>query len=155
MIGALLDHHVAGFHVHFRIVEQHVDLAFENDGVIDALRTVHVGMPGGRCRVAEAHFLQHGGVVDRPGVLLRREIDDAQHAAIRRRGDAALALGAVIVSRNVGRRLVRRPQQGRDDLADIADAAVGRGAIHEHDGLAFRVVPGDDAPHMRLHVSSF
>jgi hypothetical protein len=47
MIGALLHEDVALLEVHFALVEQHVDLALENDRVIDAVGRVHVRMPGG------------------------------------------------------------------------------------------------------------
>ena len=44
VVRPLLHEDVAGFHVHFGVVEQHVDLAFEDDRVVDAVGRVHVRM---------------------------------------------------------------------------------------------------------------
>ena len=41
MIGRLLDDDIACPHVHHRVVEHHVDLAGQHDGVIDGPRAVH------------------------------------------------------------------------------------------------------------------
>src|SRR5712671_2826857 len=41
MVGALLDQHVAGLEMDLAVVEQHVDLALHDDGVVNGERAVH------------------------------------------------------------------------------------------------------------------
>src|SRR5262249_43612397 len=41
VVGALLDQHVASLEVDLAVVEQHVDLALHDDGVVDGQRAVH------------------------------------------------------------------------------------------------------------------
>src|SRR4051812_19529868 len=42
VVGALLNQNIAGFYMDLAVVQQHVDLSFEDDGVIDAAGTVGI-----------------------------------------------------------------------------------------------------------------
>ena len=61
----LLHHDVAGLHVDLRVVEQHVDLAFQHDGVVDRAGAVREGVTlvALRRRV-DAHLLEDFVMVD-------------------------------------------------------------------------------------------
>src|SRR5258708_1127164 len=58
VVGALLPQHVAGLEMDLAIVEQHVDLARQDDGVIDAARAMH-RMVARRPRLAAGVTLAH------------------------------------------------------------------------------------------------
>src|SRR5262249_19928316 len=45
VIGALLHQHVTGFKMNFRIIEQHVDLAGHDAGVVHGARAMHARIP--------------------------------------------------------------------------------------------------------------
>src|SRR3954470_13922624 len=57
VIGALLHQHIAWRKMHLILVEQHVDLTFENDRVVDAACAMHSGMARA-AMIAHAHLSQ-------------------------------------------------------------------------------------------------
>src|SRR4051794_16314909 len=62
MIRPALDYDIPRFQVHLRIVEQHRDLAFEHDGIVDGLGAMHERMAAAaterrRLRITDA--LEH------------------------------------------------------------------------------------------------
>ena len=148
MVGALLHHDVAGLHMHFGIIQQHVDLALQHEGVVDAFRAVGEGVAGGFAAVAvvDAHFLQHGLIADAAGVACGRKIHHAQDRALGRRRHRRGPVGAVRIAGDVDRRFLGHPEQGGDEAGGGAHALVGRGAVDDDHGLAGLVMAGDDAP---------
>src|SRR6516225_9132922 len=94
MIGRLLDDHIAGPHVHHRVVEHHVDLARQHDGIIDGARAVHQRVPHGKAppRRALADNLHHEIRVHFRlfGRIERRKFD--QSSAVPRSGGSAVGL---------------------------------------------------------------
>ncbi len=112
MVGALLHQNVAGLHVHFGVVEQHVDLAVEHDGVIDGAGAVGVFVPRITLgRRIDAHVEQDLVMID--GAVAagrrRREIDDAEDGAVGGRRHADLGLGAVRRARHVDGKFAGHP----------------------------------------------
>ena len=112
VIGALLHQDVAGLDMDLGVVEQHVDLAVEHDGVIDGAGAVGVLVP----RIAlrrriDAHVDQDLVMID--GAVAagrrRREIDDAEDGAVGGRRHADLGLGAVGRARHVDGKLAGHP----------------------------------------------
>src|SRR5437763_6770935 len=59
VMGALLHQHIARREMHLTFVEQHVDLTFENDGVVDAARAMHSRMAPAAV-IAHAHLSEDG-----------------------------------------------------------------------------------------------
>src|SRR5262249_36268230 len=106
VIGALLHQHVTGFEMNFRIIEQHVDLAGHDDGVVHGARAMHGRMPRRQSALGRpiAEAAMHGVVVE-PARLgrFRREIDDAKHGAAARWHDADVDCGAVGAAGKIGR----------------------------------------------------
>jgi len=84
--------------MYFALIEQHIDFARQDDGVIHALRAVHECVPRGRHagggRVRETHFLEEARVVEL-GVWVRQEVDHTQNRAAGRGCHANLAIGRV------------------------------------------------------------
>jgi hypothetical protein len=48
VVGAALNHDVAGFQLHRRVVHVHLDIAVEHDCVVDRLGAMHGGRVAGR-----------------------------------------------------------------------------------------------------------
>lgn len=114
MIGALLHQYVARLEMNFRIVEQHVDLASHDDGIIHRASAVHGWMARRQSAFgrAVAQALVHGVRIELAGFgRFRRKIDDAEDRATTRRHDADIDCGPVGTAGKVGRRLIRDPQQ--------------------------------------------
>src|SRR5215467_12227948 len=98
VVGALLDQYVTGLEMHLAVVEQHVDLALHDDGVVDGARAVHQ-------RVARRQALSGRVIADllMQVILLelfdlgrgRRNVDDAEDRALLRRRDADIGRGAI------------------------------------------------------------
>src|SRR5262245_6398332 len=99
MVGAALDQDVAGFEQHLALVHQRVDFARQDDRVVDRIGLVKAGMPW---IAAVKRLMATGPVVRRFAIAgqcreplrVRRILDDAEHAAVRRRGQAKFALTA-------------------------------------------------------------
>src|SRR5215813_14357564 len=90
VIGALLHQYVARLEMNFRIVEQHVDLAGHDDGVIHRARAVHGWMARRQSALgrAVAKALVHAvGIELARFGRFRRKIDDAKDRAAARRHD--------------------------------------------------------------------
>ena len=114
-----------------RIVHVHLDLALEHDDVIDRLGTVH------------------------PRLVVRREIDDGEPRPVRRRrsaDDARTQILDVFADRDVGRRPVGRPDQGRDG-GGARTLHVGRRPLHDDLGDVIGIVPGHEAANGRVLFS--
>src|SRR5712692_6076619 len=105
----------------FRAGEQHVDLAFEHYRIVDAGRAVHLAFRA------------------------RREVDDAEDAALARRRDADLARRTVGAARQICRRFVAHPQERRYQTRSRPDLDVGRRPVVQDDSLSTSM-PGDDSP---------
>src|SRR5215467_5305206 len=128
VVGAALDHDVAGLHLHRRIVHVHLDLALEHDDVIDGLGAVHALL------------------------VARREVDDGEPRPVRRRGgadDAGAQILDLFPNRDVRRRAVARPDQRRDG-AGTRMLGVGRRALHDHLGDVIGVMAGHEAANRRI-----
>src|SRR5215470_10268136 len=97
MVGTLLLQDISGLQVHLGIVEQHVDLARQHDGVINAPSAVHVRMSSRQGIIwVEAHVAKHCRVVDCVYLVAnRREIDDAKDRSARRWWYADLTVGPI------------------------------------------------------------
>ena len=86
--GGALHHDIAGRHVNLRVtVQKHVALAGHADGVIDGVGAVHVG------------------------VFARREFEYPEYRAAGRGFDIDCTGRRVLVSVDVGRRIVGHPDQ--------------------------------------------
>src|SRR5581483_5389894 len=84
VIGALLDQHVAGLEMDFAVVEQHVDLALHDDGIVDGAGAVHERMarrPSPRWRMIGELALHVTGRELLHVRRDRREVDDAKSRA--------------------------------------------------------------------------
>ena len=164
MVGAALDQDIAGFQHHVLVVEQHGDLARENDRVVDRLGAMHARMAaalaeGRGLLVAERREgpaqLLDAHVADRFG--LRREMIDAQHRRVLGRQLAARA-----ERRLAGRRRDRsRRTVGAPDIGRLPAREQGivmherRRAVGYDDGAAVLIVSGDHAADRAGHVFSF
>src|SRR5258708_6327116 len=85
-----LHQHVARLEMNLRIVEQHVDLARDHDGVVDALRAVHARVARVARARSDSHLAQHGRVVDGAEIRGGRAADRAEDPASPRRSAPAL-----------------------------------------------------------------
>ena len=89
------------------VVEQHVDLAFQHDGVVDRAGAVgeDVALVALRRRI-DAHLAEDFVVVDalRHLAVVRREIDHAADRAVAGRRHAGLLVGLVAGVRQIDRR---------------------------------------------------
>ena len=120
VIGAALDHDIAGLQLDRRIVHVHFDLALDDDDVVHRLGAVHVRMIAGR------------------------EVDHAKPRAVWRRRRADNARTQVLdffARRDVGRILVGDPHQ-RGPHPGIRVLDVGRRCIDQDLGDVVVVVPG-------------
>src|SRR5258708_491261 len=63
-----LHQHVARLEMNLRIVGQHVDLARDHDGVVDALRAVHARVARFARARSDSHLAQHGLLVRRADI---------------------------------------------------------------------------------------
>src|SRR5262245_24129165 len=160
VVRSLLDQDVALPKVNLLLVELHVDLAREHDGIVDRARPVYEGMRRrpifARSMIVVRNLLLHEIRVQ-PGdlrVRRRREIDDAEHRAAPRRGNSDLHGGAVGTAGHVGRALIRHPQQPCHGTTAGTDVLVWVGAVEQHDGFPGVIVAGDDAADFALlHAS--
>jgi hypothetical protein len=144
MIGCLLDDDIAGPHVHHRVVEHHVDLAGQHDGVIDGTGAVHQRMSHGKTprRRALADHLHHEvGIHFRFfGRIERRKFDHEQRGA--EVGRQRRRFGAAIVrERESRRRGVRNPQLGRWGASGLERDA----AVEQRNRLVVGIEGGHDA----------
>src|SRR5579862_246121 len=103
MICPALHQDIARFQVHLRIVEEHVDLAGQDNGVVDRSGAVHAriawvfsGGPFGR--EAEALDDSQSGFVVGDNFLLRGEFDYSKDSAAWGRSDSDFAGGGVFFS---------------------------------------------------------
>src|SRR5262245_15607141 len=134
--------------MHLAVVEQHVDLAVEHDGVVDRAGAVGEEVAVIALRLGiDAHLLEQRMMIDalRHRAVVRRKIHHAQDRAVRGRRHAGLLRGLIAGVRQIGRRLVGHPEQ----LHDVAFAAlvhVRRRPVDQDDRLAAVVVAGDHAP---------
>jgi hypothetical protein len=128
VIGAALDHDVASRELHRRGIHVHFDLAFEDDDIVDRLGAMHV-------RVIARRKVDHGKA---RAVLRRRRPENARAQVFRR-----------LANRNIGRRAVGAPHQGRD-LAGLREFRIGRGRVDQHLRDIVGVMAGDDAPDRRV-----
>jgi hypothetical protein len=123
VIGAALDHDVAGAELHACFVHIHIDLARKHDDVIDRLGAVHFGGDAGR----EFH-------------------DDKARTIFRRRGaeNTCAHVLDVFADRDIGRHGVGAPHQcRRDSFPRRLD--VGCRPLADHLGDVLAVMTGDDA----------
>ncbi len=81
--------------MHLALVEQHVDFAFHDNGVVDASGPVHEGVFAAMIG-PEPHLLQEGLVIDL--FRLGQEIHHPQDRACGRWGHANLAIGRIVVA---------------------------------------------------------
>ena len=103
MVRAALHQDISRFEVNFRIIEEHVNLAGQNDGIVDRPGAVHSGIAGlfaGRSFGDEAEALdnlQPGFVIGR-NFLLGGEFDDSKDSAAWRRRDSDFSSRGVLIA---------------------------------------------------------
>jgi hypothetical protein len=109
-----------------RVIQLHVDLAGDNDDVVDRVGPVVAGRQA------------------------RRELQHAEDRTVRQRG-ARLAQARVVLAVVVGGEALRGPHV--DARGPRAPREGVRGDFVDlDDRLAARVVPGDHSPHLECHA---
>src|SRR5438105_3973725 len=84
VVGALLHQDIASLEMNFGVIEQHVDLAFHDNRVIDGTRPVHQWVPRRQAflrRMVTDLLVQKIGRKRLDFRRRRRDIDDAEDAA--------------------------------------------------------------------------
>ena len=160
MIGAHLHQHIAGFEQHFRVVQQHGDLAGEHDGIVDGLGAMHHRMPaalamGGGGGIAQSFEqlpgLRRGQVAH--GLRFRLDLIDAYHRAVARghlspRPQRWFALGQGIGGNGCWRG-EGAPDIGRGIVMPRwAGMHKGCRTIRDDNGFARGIMASDNTPHI-------
>src|ERR1041385_2867775 len=112
--------------MHAADVELHVDLAGDDDGIVDRVGT---GVGGGDAGA---------------------EADDAEYRTVRNRG-LDLLLGGIVVAVIVHRQLLARPDHRRIGAWTRGDD-VSHHLVDQHLGAALRVMASDDAANFQTHA---
>ena len=161
MIGRLLDDQIAGAEGHGGVIELHVNLALQDDRVIDGLGEMHQGMVG-RVTLASLHLkpqpLRHLRMIHRRDFSRgRRKIHHAEDGAAHRRRQTTADVGCVARHGDVGGGLVGGPDPVGDDARVRARDLAGHMVVEEDDGLAILSMTGDHPAHrplFRIHVAN-
>src|SRR3982075_1066708 len=136
------------------IVQQHVDLAREDDGVVDAPGAMHAGVARrlaagiGCCFAIMARDLGEEIRIEVVRFRGRMKLDDTENRAVGRRRNADLARGGIGLAGDVGGRRVRDPEVEHLDAQFGLAAGLGRNIVVPDDRLTARVMDRDHAPNI-------